>query len=127
MSHCDMRATHKYNDVLSQNRANAIKISLIEEGIDANRLTSYGAGEMFPIVRCDNNASCTEEEHQVNRRSVANILHSGKRVAIHKVKKGDTLYALSKKYGVNYTQIQLWNALVGYNMRPGQDILIYLP
>jgi len=127
MSHCDIRATHKYNDVLSQNRANAIKISLINEGIDADRLTSYGASEMFPIIHCDTNYSCTEEEHQTNRRSVANILRAEERVVIHKVKKGDTLYALSKKYDVNYSKIQLWNALVGYNMRPGQDILIYIP
>ena len=127
MSYCDIRATHKYNDVLSQNRANAIKISLIEEGIGADRLTSYGASEMFPIIQCDKNASCTEEGHQTNRRSVANILGSGERVEIHRVKKGDTLYALSKKYDVDYSQIQLWNGLVGYNMRTGQDILIYLP
>ena len=127
MSYCDIRATHKYNDVLSQNRANAIKISLIEEGIGDDRLTSYGASEMFPIIQCDKNASCTEEEHQTNRRSVANILRSGERVAIHRVKKGDTLYALSKKYDVDYSQIQLWNGLVGYNIRTGQDILIYLP
>ena len=127
MSYCDIRATHKYNDVLSQNRANAIKIALIEEGIDADRLTSFGASEVFPIIYCDTHASCTEEQHQTNRRSVASILSPGEHVLIHRVKKGDTLYALSKKYDVNFSQIQLWNALEGYNMRLGQDILIYLP
>ncbi|MDA9835882.1 OmpA family protein [Flavobacteriales bacterium] len=127
MSYCDIRATHKYNDVLSQNRANSIKIALIEEGIDADRLTSFGASEVFPIIYCDTHASCTEEQHQTNRRSVASILSPGEHVLIHRVKKGDTLYALSKKYDVNFSQIQLWNALERYNMRLGQDILIYLP
>ncbi|MBI49049.1 MAG: hypothetical protein CL850_02010 [Crocinitomicaceae bacterium] len=127
MSHCDIRATHKYNDRLSQNRANAIKRALIEEGVQENRLISYGASEMFPIITCETAASCSEEEHQINRRSVANILHTGENVVIHRVKKGETLYGLYNKYGVSYEQIKSWNALVGNSMRPGQDILIYLP
>lgn len=127
LSHCDMRATHKYNDRLSQNRANAIKRALIDEGVLESRLASYGASEMFPIIPCETAASCSEEEHQINRRSVANILNSGEKVVIHRVKKGETLYGLNKDYGVSYEQIKSWNALVGNSMRPGQDILIYLP
>ena len=128
VSHCDMRATHKYNDRLSQNRANAIKRALIDEGVlEGSRLASYGASEMFPIIPCETAASCSEEEHQINRRSVANILNSGEKVVIHRVKKGETLYGLYKNYGVSYEQIKSWNALVGNSMRPGQDILIYLP
>lgn len=126
MSHCDIRATHKYNDRLSQNRANAIKTALIDKGVDESRLTSYGASEMFPIIYCETAASCTEEEHQTNRRSIANILHSGESVKIHRVKPGDTLYGLNRIYGVSYEQIKSWNAIIGNSLRPGQDILIYL-
>ena len=81
---------------------------------------------MFPIIHCETSSSCTEEEHQTNRRSIANILHSDEKVVIHRVKKGDTLYGLNKKYGVSYEQIMSWNALSSNALRPGQDILIYL-
>jgi LysM repeat protein len=100
---------------------------LIEAGVSESRLKSYGASEMFPIIHCETSASCTEEEHQTNRRSVANILHTGERVVIHRVKSGDTLYGLNRKYGVSYEQIKSWNALSNNSLRPGQDVLIYLP
>ena len=125
MSHCDIRATHSYNDELSQNRANAIMQALIREGVPATRLVSYGASETFPIISCETADSCTEEEHQTNRRTVANLLGSNESVTIHRVKAGDTLYGLSKKYGVTQDEIRYWNGMKGLGMRLGQDILIY--
>lgn len=125
MSHCDIRATHGYNDELSQNRANSIMQALINEGVPADRLISFGASETFPIISCETVNSCTEEEHQTNRRTVANILRPNERVVIHNVKAGETLYGLAKKHGVSQEEIKLWNALGGPKMRVGQDILIY--
>lgn len=125
MSHCDIRATHSYNDELSQNRANSIMQALIREGVPVSRLVSYGASETFPIISCETADSCTEEEHQTNRRTVANLLGSNESVTIHRVKAGDTLYGLSKKYGVTQDEIRYWNGMKGLGMRLGQDILIY--
>ncbi|APW64755.1 hypothetical protein LPB137_02290 [Poseidonibacter parvus] len=64
--HTDSRATEKYNEVLSENRASTIKTYLIESGIEEERLTSIGYGELSPI---DTNK--TKEGRANNRRVIA--------------------------------------------------------
>jgi outer membrane protein OmpA-like peptidoglycan-associated protein len=68
-SHTDSRASDKYNDVLSKNRAKSTKDWLIKNGIAANRLTSEGLGEKELVNKCSDDVPCTEAEHQLNRRS----------------------------------------------------------
>lgn len=45
----------------------------------------------------------------------------------HKVQKGETLYAISRKYQVSVAQIQAWNNLSGPNIREGQVLLVSAP
>lgn len=68
-SHTDSRGTFKYNEVLSGNRAKATIQWLIENGVNPNRLTAKGYGENQLVNHCSDGVSCTEEEHQLNRRS----------------------------------------------------------
>ena len=72
-SHTDCRQTIKYNQVLSDNRAKSTMDWLISKGIDKSRLTGKGYGESQLVNNCDceptNKSSCTEEQHQENRRS----------------------------------------------------------
>ncbi|WP_281337351.1 OmpA family protein [Flavobacterium eburneipallidum] len=68
-SHTDSRQTHKYNEVLSDNRAKSTINWLIKNGIDKSRLTGKGYGETQLINKCADGVKCTEEEHQLNRRS----------------------------------------------------------
>ena len=68
-SHTDSRASDKYNDVLSKNRAKSTKDWLVKNGIAANRLTSEGLGENELVNKCSDGVRCTEAEHQLNRRS----------------------------------------------------------
>jgi len=68
-SHTDSRGTFKYNEVLSGNRAKATIQWLIKNGVNPNRLTAKGYGENQLINHCSDGVSCTEEEHQLNRRS----------------------------------------------------------
>ena len=49
-SHCDFRGSDKYNERLSQKRAETVVNYLIEHGIDAERLTAKGYGESKPKV-----------------------------------------------------------------------------
>jgi len=42
---------------------------LIEKGVAAQRLTAKGFGESRPLIDC-NEGPCSDEEHQLNRRSV---------------------------------------------------------
>ena len=68
-SHTDSRASHAYNDRLSERRAQSTRQWLIDQGIEPSRLTAKGYGERQLINGCADGVSCTEEEHQANRRS----------------------------------------------------------
>lgn len=68
-SHTDSRASHKYNEKLSGQRAKSTMDWLVKNGIDASRLTAKGYGETQLVNKCADGVKCSEEEHQQNRRS----------------------------------------------------------
>jgi outer membrane protein OmpA-like peptidoglycan-associated protein/tetratricopeptide (TPR) repeat protein len=68
-SHTDSRASFNYNKKLSDNRAKSTIKWLINNGVDPSRLTGKGYGETELINHCADDVECTEEEHQLNRRS----------------------------------------------------------
>ena len=72
-SHTDCRQTAAYNEALSDRRAKATRTWLIKNGIEASRLTAKGYGESQLLNDCSceptNNSNCSEEQHQLNRRS----------------------------------------------------------
>jgi outer membrane protein OmpA-like peptidoglycan-associated protein len=71
-SYCDERGSDEYNLKLSYERAQAVVNYLISKGISPNKLIAKGWGKANPVVP---NAT-TEEEHQLNRRTTFNIIHS---------------------------------------------------
>lgn len=68
-SHTDSRGNAKFNENLSQKRANSTREFIIQSGIDAKRVTAKGYGESVPIIKCKTDDACSEEEHELNRRS----------------------------------------------------------
>ncbi len=68
-SHTDSRNAAAYNQKLSQQRADATKQWLVKQGIAANRLTATGYGESKLVNICADGITCTEAQHQENRRS----------------------------------------------------------
>ncbi len=68
-SHTDTRGNAQFNADLSQKRADSTREFIIQSGINAKRITAKGYGESMPIVKCKTDTSCTEEEHELNRRS----------------------------------------------------------
>lgn len=68
-SHTDSRASFKYNEVLSDRRAKSTINWLVKNGVDPSRLTGKGYGETQLVNNCSDDVKCTEEEHQLNRRS----------------------------------------------------------
>ena len=72
-SHTDCRGTMSYNKRLSNNRAQFTRQYLVDKGVAENRLTAKGYGESQLLNDCGceptNKSDCSDEEHQVNRRS----------------------------------------------------------
>jgi OOP family OmpA-OmpF porin len=66
--HTDSVGTAAYNKKLSQQRAEAVKKYMVENGIDANRLKAQGFGEDKPIA-----SNKTKEGRQQNRRVEAAV------------------------------------------------------
>jgi outer membrane protein OmpA-like peptidoglycan-associated protein len=68
-SHTDSRGNAKFNEDLSQKRANSTREFIIQSGIEAKRITAKGYGESVPIIKCKTDDACSEEDHELNRRS----------------------------------------------------------
>lgn len=73
-SHTDSRGSDKYNEALSQRRAQAAVNYIIGRGIDKNRLIAKGYGEKRLVNKCSNGVDCTPAEHQANRRTEVEVL-----------------------------------------------------
>ncbi|WP_432410208.1 OmpA family protein [Rasiella sp. SM2506] len=74
-SHTDARAPKRYNEILSERRAQSTLKWLVAKGIDKSRLTAKGYGENQLVNKCADGVACTEEEHQLNRRSMFIIVN----------------------------------------------------
>ncbi|MCG9794053.1 OmpA family protein [Flavobacterium algicola] len=68
-SHTDNRGDGKYNLKLSSNRAESTREYIVSQGIDSKRIFAKGYGESIQIVKCIPSDSCSEEQHELNRRS----------------------------------------------------------
>jgi outer membrane protein OmpA-like peptidoglycan-associated protein/tetratricopeptide (TPR) repeat protein len=74
-AHTDSRGSDPYNLQLSQKRSEAVRSWLIGRGIEGSRLIAKGYGETRIINHCKNDISCSDEEHEVNRRTEFRILN----------------------------------------------------
>ena len=68
-SHTDNRGDNKYNMNLSSNRAKSTKEYFINQGIAEKRIIAKGYGETVQIIKCVPEDSCSDEQHELNRRS----------------------------------------------------------
>lgn len=73
-SHTDSRGDNNYNMKLSQKRAQSAVNFLIGKGIAASRLSAKGYGETKLLNQCKDGITCSEEEHQLNRRTEIKIM-----------------------------------------------------
>ena len=74
-SHTDSRASFDYNMRLSERRNKSTIDYLVNKGkIDRSRLTGRGYGEANLVNECTDGVECSEEKHQLNRRSEFIIL-----------------------------------------------------
>jgi outer membrane protein OmpA-like peptidoglycan-associated protein len=73
-SHTDSRASTKYNQTLSQKRAEASAQYILSKGIDPKRLTWKGYGESKLLNKCKDGVKCSEAMHSLNRRTEFRIV-----------------------------------------------------
>lgn len=73
-SHTDSRGKSKYNLDLSQKRAESAVNYLVQNGIDSTRISAKGYGESKLVNRCKDGVNCSEEKHQLNRRTELKII-----------------------------------------------------
>ena len=71
-SHTDNRGTFRYNQVLSEKRAESTRNFMIKQGkVKRTRVSFKGYGKSKPLVKC---TDCSEEQYQQNRRSEFEIV-----------------------------------------------------
>ncbi len=70
IGHTDSTASDKYNQKLSEKRAEMVKGMLIDQGVSADRLTSSGKGESMPVA-----SNKTKQGRQDNRRIEVELTH----------------------------------------------------
>ncbi len=83
-SHTDARGSDAYNLKLSQRRAESTKRFLVNKGIEAKRIQAVGYGETQILNQCLNDITCSEEDHQYNRRSEFKIIQGPEIIQIKK-------------------------------------------
>lgn len=76
-SHTDSRHKASYNLVLSQLRAESAVRYIVSRGVDINRIAARGYGETKLLNRCNDGVPCSEEAHQLNRRTEFRVLETG--------------------------------------------------
>ena len=90
-SHTDIRGPKRYNQDLSQKRAQSATDWLIERGVAVERIKPIGYGETLILNRCVQGTRCSEEEHRFNRRTEFKIIEGPQEILITKeILKGAT-------------------------------------
>ena len=73
-SHTDSRGRTEYNDILSRGRANSVVAYLVKKGVGSTRMEARGYGERRLLNQCADGVECSEEDHQLNRRTTFKVL-----------------------------------------------------
>jgi outer membrane protein OmpA-like peptidoglycan-associated protein/tetratricopeptide (TPR) repeat protein len=96
-SHTDCRGSFKYNERLSERRAESAVDYIVTHGINKDRITAKGYGEYQLVNKCADGVDCTPEEHQANRRTEVKITgiveqkEAPAEESLDKYKTGDTM------------------------------------
>jgi len=125
-SHTDSRGNDAYNILLSSRRAISTVKYIVSKGIKGTKISGKGFGETQLVNKCSNDSDCTEEEHQLNRRTEFVILNINSVTNLktlpktHEVRRGDTLYSIAKSNNLTLKMLMELNQLKGLKVYIGQ-------
>lgn len=83
-----------------------------------NNLSNAGLKLGQELIIKDRVASASSTETKVSET---------KTVGRHTVAAGETMYAITRKYGITVSQLKDWNGLTSNELKPGQEIIIAAP
>ncbi len=89
ISHTDSRGDAAYNLALSLRRAETAKEFLVGKGIESRRIKAFGYGESQLRNRCGDGVECSEEEHQINRRTEVLVIRFDEKTENDFLEKGN--------------------------------------
>lgn len=109
----------KYNvDVSDLKRLNKLKSNQIAAG---KKLTLIATVSEISKAKAEKPQKAeTQKTQQATRKSPAT------KITRHKIQKGDTLFAIAKRYKVDQDDIKRWNKLAGSHLKVGSTITIQL-
>jgi len=81
-SHTDSRGSSRYNRRLSQKRAEKAVAYLSRQGISSSRLRAVGYGEAELRNNCDDSTTCSEYDHQYNRRTEVRVTRMSREINV---------------------------------------------
>ena len=85
-SHTDSQGKTRYNQRLSQKRAESAKSWLTGHGIGDDRIKAVGYGEAQIRNNCVNGVKCSDDEHRYNRRTEFKIIAGPTSIQIEKTR-----------------------------------------
>ena len=68
-----------------------------------------------------------EPQRKKSARSIYSAPTSTKRKVVYQVRKGDSLWTIAQVHNVDYRSIMRWNKKNSSKVKPGQDLVLYLP
>lgn len=74
-AHTDSRGSDDINKIISEKRAKASVKYIISKGISKSRIVGKGFGETKLLNNCANDVECSEEQHQLNRRTEMKVVN----------------------------------------------------
>jgi len=111
----------RYESILTLNR-----LSHGEEPATGEKIYLRVIAPSKPLLEAEKNKQTSPAWRQYPAATEKDtVAASSINTITHIVQTKETLYSISKKYGVEMEQIQKWNKLDSLNLKTGQEIIIY--
>ncbi|MCK9798011.1 transglycosylase SLT domain-containing protein [Pseudomonas sp. MAFF 302030] len=68
-----------------------------------------------------------DKSKRISGRSTTVVAANNKKSTQYKVKQGDSLYMVAKRFNVEMQHLKRWNPRAGQALKPGQMLTVYLP